>query len=312
MKRHAQGKRQANRQYKNNLFVYLFTRKKKYALSLYNAMNGTDYTNEEDLEFKVLEDVLFVRMKNDVSFVFDSAMNLYEHQSTFSSNMPLRGLYYFADLYRKLIPTTVLYQKKLVKIPVPKYIVFYNGPVEDMPEGRQELHLSDAFLVPDETGGFEWTATVVNINPGYNEELFVKCEILREYAVFVEKVRKKSVVMSPDEAMREAIMECIEEGILLEFFREYGEEIIGMEWYEVTQEMIWEIQREEAIEDAREEGMRLGLEEGRLKGMQEGMQEGIQQGMQQGIQQGRKEAEQVILRLKEQIQKLEKQLAMRT
>ena len=97
---------------------------------------------------------------------------------------------------------------------------------------------------------------------------------------------------------------CIEEGILLEFFREYGEEIIGMEWYEVTQEMIWEIQREEAIEDAREEGMKQGIAEG--------MQQGIQQGIQQGRQQGRAEAEQVILLLKEQIQKLEKQLAMRT
>ena len=63
MERYAQGKRRANRQYKNNLFVYLFTRKKKYALSLYNAINCTDYTNEEDLEFKVLEDVLFVRMR---------------------------------------------------------------------------------------------------------------------------------------------------------------------------------------------------------------------------------------------------------
>ncbi|MBQ7765277.1 MAG: hypothetical protein IJ397_00365 [Lachnospiraceae bacterium] len=304
MKRHAQGKRQANRQYKNNLFVYLFTRKKKYALSLYNAMNGTDYTNEEDLEFKVLEDVLFVRMKNDVSFVFDSAMNLYEHQSTFSNNMPLRGLYYFADLYRKLIPTTVLNQKKLVRIPVPKYIVFYNGPIEDMPEGRRELRLSDAFLVTDETGGFEWTATVVNINPGYNEELFVKCEILREYAVFVEKVRKKSVVMSPDEAMREAIMECIEEGILLEFFRKYGEEIIAMEWYEVTQEMIWEIQREEAIEDAREEGM----------------QQGMQQGIEQGIRQGKMEAEKayakeraedkkIIFLLRQEIENLRRQLS---
>ena len=103
----------------------------------------------------------------------------------------------------------------------------------------------------------------------------------------MEKVRKKSVVMCPDEAMREAIAECIEEGTLLEFFKEYGEEIIGMEWYEVTQEMIWEIQREEAIEDARAEGMR------------------------QGIQQGKAEAEQVILLLKEQIKKLETQLAMR-
>ena len=206
-------------------------------------------------------------------------------------------------MYRKLIPTTVLYQKKLVKIPVPKYVVFYNGPIEDMSEGRRELRLSDAFLVPDETGGFEWTATVVNINPGYNEELFARFEILREYVVFVEKVRKKSVVMSPDEAMRETIAECIAEGILLEFFKEYGEEIIGMEWYEVTQEMIWEIQREEAIEDARAEGMEKGIEEGRLLGRKECEAEMVQK---------LSVAEKTILALQQEIENLKRNLLPNT
>ena len=133
MERYAQGKRQANRQYKNNLFVYLFTRKKKYALSLYNAMNCTDYTNEEDLEF----------------------------------------------------------------------------------------------------------------------------------------------------------------------FREYGEEIIGMEWYEVTQEMIWEIQREEAIEDARAEGM----EEGRLLGRKECEAEMVQK---------LSVAEKTILALQQEIENLKRNLLPNT
>lgn len=322
-----------DRQYKNNLFIYLFTKKKEYALSLYNAVNQSSYTNEEDLQFKLLEDVLFIEMKNDVSFLFDGALNLYEHQSTFSYNMPLRGLFYLADLYRKLVSMDNLYHKKLVQIPTPKYMVFYNGPVEDMNVDRLELKLSDAFLVPDKSKGFEWTATVLNINPGFNEELFAQCEILREYAQFVEVVRRNSETMDMHDAMVMAIRECMKAGILVEFLQEYGKELEAMSWERYDTERILQIQHEEALEDAREEGLRLGkeeglrlgLEEGRVKGMQQGMQQGIEQGMQQGMQQGmeqgmeqgiqqgiqrgRAESEQIIMLLKEQIKKLEKQLA---
>ncbi|MBQ3036597.1 MAG: hypothetical protein IJD31_06690, partial [Lachnospiraceae bacterium] len=131
-------------------------------------------------------------------------------------------------------------------------------------------------------------------------ELFARCGILREYVVFVEKVRKKSVIMCPDEAMHEAIAECIEEGILLEFFREYGEEIIGMEWYEVTQEMIWEIQREEAIEDARAEGMA------------EGIEKGIEEGRLLGRKECAAELEKTIQALREEIALLKKQIMPQT
>ena len=279
----------AHRQYKNNLFIFLFTKKTEYALSLYNAVNQSNYTNEKDLQFKLLEDVLFIEMKNDVSFLFDGALNLYEHQSTFSYNMPLRGLFYLADLYRKLIPMDYLYYKKLIQIPTPKYMVFYNGPLEDMNVDRLELKLSDAFEVPDESKGFEWTATVLNINPGFNEALFEKCGILREYAEFVETVRRNAQTMDMHEAMVRAIRECMESGILVEFLQEYGKELEEMSWERYDTERIWQIQHEEALEDAREEG--------------------LQQGMQQGIQRGRAESEQMILFLKEQIKKLEAQLA---
>lgn len=303
----------AHRQYKNNLFIFLFSKKKEYALSLYNAVNGSHYTNEEDLQLKRLEDVLFIEMKNDVSFLFDGALNLYEHQSTFSYNMPLRGLFYLADLYRKLIPGDSLYRKKRIWIPTPKYMVFYNGPVEDMNVDKLELRLSDAFEVPDESKGFEWTATVLNINPGFNEKLFAACEVLREYTEFVEVVRKNAKAMDMNKAMAEAIKKCLEKNILVEFLNEYGKELEEMSWERYDTERILQIQHEEALEDAREEGLRLGLEEGRAKGMQQGIQQGMQQGMQQGIQQGiqrgRAESEQTILLLKEQIKKLESQLA---
>lgn len=289
----------ANRKYKNNLFVYLFTRKKKYALSLYNAVNHTHYTNEEDL--KLLEDVLFIGMKNDASFLFDGALNLYEHQSTFTWNMPLRGLFYFADLYRKLVDLSDLYRKKLIKIPTPKYVVFYNGPTADMDTDRMELKLSDAFITPDEACGFEWTATVLNINKGYNEELLERCSILREYVLFVDMVRRNLKKMDMQDAMISAIRECIDKEILVEFLMEHEKEMASMEWVIPTYEEILEIQRKEELADAREEAMRLGREEGERLGREEGQRLGRAE--------GRAEAEHTIFILKQEIERLQLKLS---
>ena len=92
-----------NRGYKDTLFRFLIGNNKENALSLYNVVNGSNYTNAEELEFTTLEDVIYMKMKNDVSFVFGYTLSLYEHQSSYNPNMPLRGLFYFADLYRQLI-----------------------------------------------------------------------------------------------------------------------------------------------------------------------------------------------------------------
>ena len=88
----------------------------------------------------------------------------------------------------------------------------------------------------------------------YNEELFAQCEILREYARFVEKVRRNGEIMDMKEAMVSAIRECMEEGILVEFLKEHGEEMSEMSWRIYDTEKILQIQHEEALEEAREEG----------------------------------------------------------
>lgn len=87
-----------NREYKDRLFKLVF-REKKDLLELYNAINDTEYDNLDDIEINTLEDVVYMGMKNDISFLVTDVLNLYEHQSTFSPNLPLRGLLYFADLY---------------------------------------------------------------------------------------------------------------------------------------------------------------------------------------------------------------------
>ena len=92
-----------NKKYKDTVFRKLFGENKENALSLYNAVNHTSYTDPDDLEYTTLEDVIYMKYKNDVSFLIDKTLSLYEHQSSYNPNMPLRGFLYYADLYRKLI-----------------------------------------------------------------------------------------------------------------------------------------------------------------------------------------------------------------
>ena len=120
-----------NRKYKDRVFCMLFGNEenKKNILSLYNALNNTNYTNETDIEITTIEDAVYIKMKNDVSFLVDSYLSLWEQQSTFNPNMPIRGLMYYGNLYNSYIEEHSLniYGSTLVKLPTPQYIVFYNG-----------------------------------------------------------------------------------------------------------------------------------------------------------------------------------------
>ena len=99
----------------------------------------------KDLEVNTLENVLYLSMKNDVSFLVGGTMNLYEHQSTFNPNMPLRGVFYFSRVYEGYVADNnlMIYHEKRVRLPKPKYIVFYNG-TKNQPDSM-ELKLSDCF-----------------------------------------------------------------------------------------------------------------------------------------------------------------------
>lgn len=258
--------RKTNRQYKSSLFQYLFTRKKEDALSLYNAVNGSNYDNPEDLEFIALENVLFMKMKNDVSFIFDRTLNMYEHQSTYNPNMPLRGLFYFADIYRKIIERPeALYSTRKLFIPNPKYVVFYNGSDNKMEEERQMLRLSESFEKKDDSGDFEWTAIMININQGKNKEIKERCKLLNDYSVFVAMVRENTCRMNTKDAIIKATEECLKQGVLTDFLQENRKEVAEMFWDEMDEEVIKEIMMEDCREEGREEGRKEGRKEGRAE-----------------------------------------------
>lgn len=197
----------ANREYKDRLFRFVFgsEENRTYLLSLCNAISGTNYTDADDIEITTLSDAIYIKMKNDISFLIDSQMNLFEHQSTFNPNMPLRGMAYFAELYGNYIRENDLdiYVGSLQKIPTPRYYVFYNG-TEKQPD-IVKLKLSDAFQVPDNSGEFEWTATMLNINYGHNQELLEKCQPLNEYTHFIKLVREYSKTVDLKKAIDLAI-----------------------------------------------------------------------------------------------------------
>lgn len=223
-----------NRKHKDTVFCMLFSDKKKL-LSLYNALNGSNYTDPDELEITTIGEAVYIgHKKNDVSFLIDNYMNLYEAQSTRNPNMPLRGLEYFAQLYDGYIEQHGLnaYSEKMLELPTPRYVVLYNGMAYE-PE-RSEYRLLDSFVHKQEEYCLECVATVLNINVGHNKELMEKCRILYEYAEFVAKMRKYLEVarhhagMNVTEAANMAIAECIREGILADFLSKHRGEVCRM------------------------------------------------------------------------------------
>ena len=200
----------ANRKQKDRLFYALFSEKEN-ALSLYNAVSGTAYTDVENLEIVTLEDVLYLTMRNDMALCFHDDLDLFEHQSTPNPNMPLRGFLYFAREYEGWLASHEIdiYRSTLVKIPAPRYYVMYNGKAS-RPD-YQVLKLSDAF--EEKSPGDEWTAHVYNINAGHNPWLMGKCKVLYGYSVLIDKIRNnQDSGMSLEEAIAKATDDCIREG----------------------------------------------------------------------------------------------------
>ena len=187
-----------------------------------------------------------------------------EHQSTFSPNFPLRGLFYFADLYRKLLGNKQdLYSSRLIQLPYPQFIIFYNGTKEE-PE-RQLLQLHEAFPAWSnrKEAALQCHAVVLNINLGYNSDIMEKCEKLREYANFVACVRQYlSNGMDIRQAIDHAVDKCIQDGILEEILRNNREEVCAMLLTEYDEQAHIESEREIALR----EGEMIGRAEGRKEG----------------------------------------------
>ena len=251
------------RNYKDSLFRMLF-KEKENLLGLYNALNQTAYTDVDKLEITTLENAVYMNYKNDISFVFDYELMLYEHQSSVNPNMPFRDLIYVTKVLQTIVKDENLYGQTLIKLPTPRFVVFYNG-TNEQPK-VQTLRLSDAYEKKQELPELELKVTVYNINWGNNQELMDACHTLKEYAQYVGQVRTYAKKMPFSEAVEKAVDYCIKNGILSDFLSKNRAEAIEMSIFEYDEEKHMKSEREWAYNN----GHKDGLAEGKQLGIKEG------------------------------------------
>lgn len=224
----------ANRAYKDTIFRWIFSDKENL-LSLYNAIAGKDYKDPEKLTIVTLENAVYMGIKNDLAFVLETGLYLYEHQSTYNPNIPLRDLFYIASEYQKFVDQKSLYSSSVQKIPTPRFLVFYNG-MDKKVQDKEVLKLSSMYENETEEPDLELKVTMLNINAGHNKELLENCHILGEYAQYVDRVRKYATQMDLNHAVERAITECIQEGILAEFLQRNRAEVFKVSIFEYDKE----------------------------------------------------------------------------
>ena len=304
-----------NRKYKDRLFTFIFGREenKAWTLSLYNAVNHTDYKDPELIQINTIEDVLYMGMHNDVSFITDMQMNMYEQQSSFNPNMPLRMLQYAAGLYEKYLRQNKLnkYSSKRLELPVPRLVVFFNGREEL--EDEMILRLSDSYpkCTPRctdksdidssgigknnidrsdfdrsnidrsniDTGDIEVIVHMININAGHSVSILEKCPVLREYMWLIDFIRDNAPEYGIETAVNQSLAEMPERFMIRDFLAAHKAEVVEMllTEYDVeeTMEMFKRDAKEEGRTEGRAEGLAEGFSEGRLKTLLELMNKGI-------------------------------------
>ena len=240
-----------NRIYKDRLYKMIFNDKSEL-LKLYNAINGTHYDDPAMLTITTLDNAIYMTMENDLSFIVDMRLALYEQQSTVNPNLPLRFLMYITDIYSAYTKDMNIYGSKKVQIPLPSFVIFYNG-VKSQPD-RTEFLLSELFHPTTDQPALELKAVMLNINKGHNQELMNACHTLRDYSEYVARIRTYSAEMPLTDAVEKAITECIHENILRDFLLKNRAEAKAMSIYEYDEEKTLRMFREEGYEDGERNG----------------------------------------------------------
>ena len=277
-----------NRNYKESVFVDLFAHDitaKENFISLYNALHGTNLDVETtDVQPVMLERVLYMKYYNDIAMLIDGKIViLIEHQSTINKNMPFRFLEYIARIYEKITTKDEKFGRKLVKLPIPEFYVFYNG--KDDYSTESIMKLSDAFMQLDgklknqlenENYPLEISVKVININVDKENPILKRCEALKEYSEFIEQVRS-NIENNVPEPLTNAIKEAIKKGFLSDYLNRKSTEVQNMLLAEYDYDTDIAVQRREAFDD----GFSAGEERGRNEGISIGLSQGITQGAHQ-------------------------------
>ena len=230
----ANDKVQINREHKDRLFKFIFGNEehKEWILSLYNAVNGSNYTDKDEIKFNTIENVVYMSMKNDLSFLVGNSISFYEQQSTYNPNMPIRFLIYSGMVYAKHITDKGeihLYSQSQQKVPAPKCICFYNG--RDDKEDKIILRFSDMFEK-------------------------------QEYSLLVDNIRTFEEEYTLEEAVDKAIDELPEESVIKPFLLSNRAEVKRMCLTEYDEARIMAEQRQDGYDEGKKDGYENGQKDG--------------------------------------------------
>ena len=271
------------RQHKDTVFRMLFKEKTRL-LELFNAINNTDITDENEIEITTLENAIYMTTKNDISCVVDMRLSLFEHQSTVNPNMPLRDLDYVSKCFSRYVTKRDLYSGKKVILPNPKFVVFYNG-LEEQPQVKM-MRLSDLYAHREDNPNLELVVVQYNINSSKDAEILKQCQTLKEYSQFIDCIRKHQEHSDNDTAVGRAIDECIEKGILEDFLRANRAEVEAVSVYEFDEKLHEDTIKEIAYSEGYAKGEESGYTTGYAKGEESGYTTGYAKGEESGYAKG--------------------------
>ena len=264
-----------NRKYKDTVFRLLF-KDKSNLLSLFNAVNDTDFSDENDIKITTLENAIYMTSKNDISCIIDMKLNLFEHQSTVNPNMPYRNLEYVTKCFKRYVGNFDVYTGKALTLPNPKFVVFYNGVNEQPP--IRVMRLSDLYAHKDEIPNLELVVIQYNINNLGDCTLMDRCEPLKEYSEFIGCIRSNLKTMDKGEAVDSAIDYCIGNDILKDFLTNNRNEVRSMSLFEFDAEEHEKAIKQIAYEDGYDKGELEGYNKGELAGYDKGEEAGAIRG----------------------------------
>ncbi|MGN1218802.1 MAG: hypothetical protein ACI4TD_12650 [Phocaeicola sp.] len=274
--------------YKDNTFCALFSEKKNL-IELYNALSGSSFDMDTPVEIVTLDNTFFGDRENDLSFIIDNRwIVLAEQQSTLCPNIPLRMLVYLARQYENLVFSRDIYSRKLVKIPTPELYVFYNGP-QDAPV-EQIMKLSDAFIVECDTIALEVTVKFINVNYEKGAEILKRCKAMEGYSLLLHMIREECEATGDlKPAIENCIRKCVEKGIIADFLKEHGGDVMSFLFEKLTREECEAIREADGFEEGYAKGEAAGIELGKAAGIELGKAEGIELGKAEGIELGKAE-----------------------
>jgi len=286
--RQRQREKEINRAYKDRLFIFIFgsEQNREWTLSLYNAVNNSSYTDASKIEFTTIKNILYLGMHNDVSFIVDNQMSLYEQQSSYNPNMPLRLLQYVGHLFDQYVEKQAanIYSQRLIPLPAPKLVVFYNGSKALADETW--LKLSDSF--PQNVDfDIEVTVRMLNIHYDHNQKLLMECKPLLEYSWLIDAIHANTTKMSVTTAVNTALHDMPGDFIIRPFLMSHKAEVLGMLRTEYNEAETLDRLKKDYLEQGKEIGLEQGMEIGLEQGMEQGKEIGLEQGKEIGLEQGK-------------------------